>query len=75
MVVSQLHRPPRIVSDFLGKDPDGVVERHLGLFDPIVVRNTLDRKSKNQIEQEQKKKLFGDWFHERRLKILAKYSI
>jgi hypothetical protein len=52
MFVRQFHWSPGIVANFLGENPDGMVECHFVVFYPIVVRDSLDGKSEKQVEQE-----------------------
>jgi hypothetical protein len=44
MSQSQFHRSPGIVADFVGKDPDGVIQRHFVVLYLEMVRYSLDQK-------------------------------
>ena len=49
MSQSQLHRSPGIVADFVGEDPDGVIQCHFVVLYPEVIRYPLDQKGENQV--------------------------
>ena len=46
---SQLHRSPGIVADFVGEDPDGVIQCHFVVPYLEVVRYPLDQKGEDQV--------------------------